>query len=141
MIQLLKKNIKSIILILLLCLCIFLVYEKNNKENFNENCTKSKFIFLYIDGCKYCDDLKKLWNPNGLPAEFQKELKKHHSLKNKVELYAYKDNHDEHKKRLGHIKRSGGYPTLLLEKCNGKTKIHNGPRDTKSLISWLINNA
>jgi len=140
MIKILQKNIKIIILVLLVCLSIFLMYDKKNKENFKQNCKKSKFMFLYIDGCKYCDDLKEIWKTNGLPGEFQNEIKKHYSLKNKVELLSYKDNEKEHKQRLNHVKKSGGYPTLLLENCDGKSKIHNGSRDTKSLINWLSKN-
>jgi thioredoxin-related protein len=141
MIKILQKNIKSIILVLLVCLCLFLIYDKKSKESFKEHCKKSKFMFLYIDGCKYCDDLKEIWKTSGLPGELQNEVKEHHSLKDKVKLLSYKDNEIEHKQRVHHVRKSGGYPTLLLEKCDGSTKLYNGTRDTKSLISWLSKNA
>lgn len=139
MIKLLKNNYKTIILLLLIILVLYLVYEKNDKEQFN-NCRKAKFIFLYMDGCKYCDDLKKIWNPNGLPREFQKKIKKDSVLKDKVELLAFKNNTQEHDKRIELIKESGGYPTLVLEKCNGRRKIYNGARDTDSFLLWLRQN-
>ena len=140
MIKLLKNNYKTIILVLLIILVLYLVYEKNDKEQFN-NCRKAKFIFLYMDGCKYCDDLKKIWNTNGLPKEFQNKVNNDKNLKNKVRLLSYKNDSEEHDKRIDSVKESGGYPTLVLEKCNGKSIIYDGARNTGSLLAWLRKNA
>ena len=140
MLKLIKDNIKTVILVLLVIISLYLILDKGNKEEFSD-CKKSKFIFLYMDGCKYCDDLKKIWNTNGLPKEFQNKVNDDKNLKNKVRLLSYKNDSEEHDKRIDSVKESGGYPTLVLEKCNGKSRIYDGARNTESLLAWLRKNA
>lgn len=138
MIKLIKKNIKTITLILVVCLCIYLAddYYKN-KENYTNECKNAKFIFLHVDGCIHCEKLKEIWNPNGKAREFQQNIKNDPDLKKKVNLKAYKDDDPEHKKRLNHVEKNGGYPTLILEKCDNTTKLYQGDRSSKSMSQWL----
>tara|TARA_B110000259_G_scaffold185321_1_gene234086 strand:- start:2549 stop:2998 length:450 start_codon:yes stop_codon:yes gene_type:complete len=146
MFELLKNNIISCVLVILICLCLFLLLNKvyvtdsveDSVEDYVDN-KNSKFIFLYMDGCKFCEDLKKnIWKTNNDNGEFQKAVRTNPNLKHKVKLYSYNTTDRESIKRKKYVNESGGYPTLVLEKSNGKYKIYDGPRDTPHLINWLI---
>lgn len=139
MIKIIKKNIKIITLVLVVCLCLYLAndYNNKNKENYENDCQYAKFIFFHIVGCSHCEKLKEIWNPEGKSKEFQKIIKNDNELNKKVKLKAYNEEHKVHKENLDMIKENGGYPTLLLIKCDNEKILYNGNRDSNSMKNWL----
>ena len=73
---------------LFVCLCIYLANDYNkNKENYTDECKYAKFIFLHVNGCGHCEDVKKIWNPSGKSREFQKTIANDSKLKKDRNLY------------------------------------------------------
>ena len=131
MIKLIKKNIKLISVVLLICLCIYLYNDYNNKKEGYEECRHGKFMFFHIDGCGHCQTVKPTWD------KLQKYVENDSHLKSKVRLYKHKDNSKEHEKNKKFIETNGGYPTFLLEKCDGKKYIYDKDR-TMSIFQTFL---
>ncbi len=95
----------------------------NNMERFEES--TPKLVFLYMNGCSWCEKFAPEW------------AKMETKYANVLSLHKFERSDPDAKKYSEHV---AGYPTLLLEKKDGKIVKFAGQRTVEGIESFLKEN-
>lgn len=123
------KNLPRIIILLIILVVLYFVYEKFLKEGFEvqsgnlDDQVKSgtKLVLFYADWCGHCKKIKPVWD------ETAKEV-------NSDEVKMIKVNCGEGTEKDQEIMKKysiDGYPTII-KFVNGKASLYQGDRDSDS---------
>jgi len=93
-------------------------------ERFEES-TTPKLVFLYMNGCSWCEKFAPEWT------------KMENKYANVLSLHKIERNDPDAKKYSEHV---AGYPTLLLEKKDGKIVKFAGQRTVEGIEAFLKEN-
>ena len=131
-----KKNLPRLVILLIILIGLYFVYNKFLKEGFTNEITSddveghvksgTKLVLFYADWCGHCKKIKPVWE------ETAKKV-------NTDEVKMIKVNCGEGSKKDEEIMKKysiDGYPTII-KFVEGKPQLYQGERDAKSLREAL----
>ena len=130
-----NKNLKMIILLLLVAVIIFLIYKATNKEGFDVSPAEfeeelkngKKLVLIYAEWCGHCKKLTPTWD------KVSEKVNKDDDIK-MIKINCGEGTPEQ--KKLMSTYDVDGYPTILIVD-NGKATPYEGDRTEDALLKQV----